>query len=49
MTPSSDKLILTFILVFEFKDVILDNTDYWSEDFYASKNCENQGRRHIHP
>ena len=48
MTPSNTPIIITFILVFKFKDVILDITDYWSDDFDVSRNCENKGRRHIH-
>ena len=48
MKPLGGHIILTFILVCKIKDVISDRMDYWSDNFDENRNCENEGRRHIH-
>merc|ERR1719153_174650 len=40
MTASSAQIILSVILLFKLQDVI--STDYWTDDFDASKNCDNE-------
>ena len=50
MTPFRVQFFLTFILVFELKEISGQaNDDYWSINFDASQNCENEGRHQIYP
>ena len=46
MTPFGALFFLPFIVLLKLKD-ISGTDDYWSDNFDASKKCENQGRRQI--